>query len=279
MLRPVKKWLSILSLAVMAAMLPTMAKADEEFDSAKWKLQLNGWVSQPAGYFNGASGNGYFDLQKDFGFGNYATFSGRLDWRFKRKHHLTFGVNPVLSSQTTTLTRTIDWQGQTYDIGARVNADIKSLFFSVGYHYDFFRKKQGWLGVVALKHGGYRSHLEGHRERVRRRHGEGTVERLAIRTSTCDRTRFQMVSDTGQWPVLSRGSVHGNVVLRIRQFHFGECGGGISVRKALGCAGRVLVGQPAEDQQLEQQYFAAARTKRTAVWRGVSLGPALAGVY
>jgi hypothetical protein len=133
----------------MAAMLPTMAKADEEFDSAKWKLQLNGWVSQPAGYFNGASGNGYFDLQKDFGFGNYATFSGRLDWRFKRKHHLTFGVNPVLSSQTTTLTRTIDWQGQTYDIGARVNADIKSLFFSVGYHYDFFRKKQGWLGVVA----------------------------------------------------------------------------------------------------------------------------------
>jgi len=145
MFRPVKKWLSIVSLAAMVAMLPTMARADEEFDNAKWRLQLYGWVSQPAGYFNGTGGNGYFDLQKDFGFGNYATFSGRMDWRFKRKHHLTFSVAPVLSSRTATLTRSITWQGQTYDIGASVNAGIKSLFFTPGYQYDFSgRSKGGW---------------------------------------------------------------------------------------------------------------------------------------
>jgi hypothetical protein len=145
---PAKRWLSIISLATIVAVAPTRAKTDEEFDNAKYKLQLNGWVSQPSGYFNGKGGDGYFDLQKDFGFGNYATFSGRIDWRFKRKHHLVFAVTPVISSRTSTLMRTVIWQGQTYDIGAQVNADIKSLFFAPGYQYDFFRKKQGWLGLL-----------------------------------------------------------------------------------------------------------------------------------
>jgi len=122
--------------------------AEAEFDNAKWKLQLNGWISQPSGYFNGQSGNGYFDVQKDFGFGNYATFSGKFDWRFKRKHHLLLGVTPVLSSQTTTLSRTIEWEDVSYDLGARVKADIKSVILSPGYQWDFFRKQQGWLGLL-----------------------------------------------------------------------------------------------------------------------------------
>ena len=95
-------------------------RRDSEFDHAKWKLDTNAWVSAPSGYFNGEGGNGYFDLQRDFGFGNYATFSGKLDWRFKRKHHLLFGATPIVTSQTTTLTRTITWQGRAFDLGAQV---------------------------------------------------------------------------------------------------------------------------------------------------------------
>jgi hypothetical protein len=53
MRRPANKWLSIGSLAVLLALMPVWAKADDEFDSAKYKLQLNGWVSHPTGYFNG----------------------------------------------------------------------------------------------------------------------------------------------------------------------------------------------------------------------------------
>jgi len=104
MSRPANKWLSIGSLAVVLALMSVWAKADDEFDSAKYQLQLNGWVSLPTGYFNGKGGDGYFDLQKDFGFGNYATFSGKLDWRFKHKHHLTFIATPVLRAQTATAT-------------------------------------------------------------------------------------------------------------------------------------------------------------------------------
>jgi hypothetical protein len=66
----------------------------------------------------------------------------------KRKHHFLFAATPVSSSRTTTLSRTIDWQGQTYDIGARVEASVKSLIFSPGYEYDFFRCKAGYLGVL-----------------------------------------------------------------------------------------------------------------------------------
>ncbi|HTP67922.1 MAG TPA: hypothetical protein VMJ35_03390 [Dongiaceae bacterium] len=149
MLRSGRVWVLVVGLAAAMGLIMPEAKAgDEEFDNSKFKLQLNGWVSQPTGYFNGPDHNGYFDLQKDFGFGNYATFSGKLDWRFKRKHHLLFGATPALSSRTTTITRTITWQGQTYDVGARVNADIKSLFFTPGYQWDILRRKSGFLGLL-----------------------------------------------------------------------------------------------------------------------------------
>ena len=140
---------SIVGLCALIAVVPRQVRGDEEeYDNSRYKLQLNGWISAPTGYFNGPSHDGYFDLQKDFGFGNYATFSGKFDWRFKRKHHLLFTATPVISSRTTTLTRTIVWQGQTYDIGARVNADIKSFIFAPGYQWDFIRRKSGRLALL-----------------------------------------------------------------------------------------------------------------------------------
>jgi hypothetical protein len=139
----------VLVLVLLGVLSPFVTcAANDEFDNARWKLQLNAWISAPSGYFNGKSGNGYFDLNHDFGFGNYATFSGTLDWRFKRKHHLLFSSAPVFSSRTTTLTRTITWQGQTYDVGAQTSAHINTLIFSPGYQYDFFRLKQGFLGFL-----------------------------------------------------------------------------------------------------------------------------------
>ena len=141
----VKLWFAISLFAISAS---RVWAADGEFDNAKWKIQANGWISRPTGYFNGNGGNGYFDLERDFGFGDYATFNWKLDWRFKRKHHLLFGGTPVVSSRSTTLTRTIVWQGQTFDLGARTNADVKSLIFSPGYQFDFFRKQHGSLGLL-----------------------------------------------------------------------------------------------------------------------------------
>jgi len=132
------------------SVLPLVAQAgpDDEFDNSRWKIYGSAWISSPTGYFNGANNNGYFDLERDFGFGNYVTFSGKLDWRFKRKHHFLFSATPVVSSRTTTLNRTVIWQDQTFEVGTQVNADVKSLIFSPGYQYDFFRKRQGSLGPL-----------------------------------------------------------------------------------------------------------------------------------
>jgi hypothetical protein len=146
--RPAYLRLCVLALVVFATPISLRANPADELDSSKWKLQLNGWVSSPTGYFNGQNSEGYFDLKRDFGFGDYVTFTGELDWRFKRKHHLLFLTTPVVSSRTTTINRTVSWQGQTYNVGARVDADIKSLLFTPGYQYDFFRLKQGWLGLL-----------------------------------------------------------------------------------------------------------------------------------
>jgi len=136
------------ALALVACLGASATRAQEELDHSKYKLQLNAWVSAPTGYFNGKNREGYFDLQRDFGFGDYVTFSGKWDWRFKRKHHLLFSVNPVVSSRTSTIKRTIDWQGQTFDAGARVESTIRSLIFTPGYQWDFIRRQSFRLGLL-----------------------------------------------------------------------------------------------------------------------------------
>jgi hypothetical protein len=57
-------------------------------------------------------------------------------------------VSPVVSSRTTTLNRTIEFQGVTYDVGATVAADIKSLAFAPGYQYDIIRRNRIVVSVA-----------------------------------------------------------------------------------------------------------------------------------
>ena len=135
-------------LGLMLCFFTSASSAQEEYDHSQFKLDLNCWVSSPSGYFNGKNHEGYFDLQRDFGFGDYATFNGRWDWRFKRKHHLMFSVTPMLSSRTTTLSRTITFQDQTFDVGARVQSSIRSLIFTPSYQWDFLRRHSFWVGLL-----------------------------------------------------------------------------------------------------------------------------------
>ena len=86
--------------------------------------------------------NGSFDLSKDFGFASYSTFSGKVDWRFRRKHHLLLGIFPISSSRTSTLNRTFTFQGQTFDVGARTSANIDSTAYAPGYQYDIIRRNR-----------------------------------------------------------------------------------------------------------------------------------------
>jgi len=131
---------------------PWVRATDDDGDLDAYKIRLTGlwWFSNPTGSFQ-ASGttaqSDSFNLSKDFGFGSYSTFSGRVDWRFKRKHHLIVGIYPITSSRTNTLNRTLTFQGQTFDLGAKVTANIDSSAYAPGYQYDIIRRNRIILGV------------------------------------------------------------------------------------------------------------------------------------
>lgn len=144
-----KRTKEFLALAIFLVSVVTSGYAQDgqDLDNQKWRVEGNCWFSQPSGFFGARGSNNYFDINRDFGFGSYSTFAGSLDYRFGRKHHFLFGITPVNSSRTVTLSQTIDFQGQQFLVGALVSANIKSLNFTPGYQYDIIRRDHGFLGL------------------------------------------------------------------------------------------------------------------------------------
>ncbi len=134
----------LLSLNVPAS----QAVEGEDLDVYKLRVTTLWWFSRPTGSFTGTANSGSFDVNRDLHFGDYSTFTGGVDWRFKRKHHLTFSISPVTNSKTAVIDRVITFQGQTFDIGAQVSTEIKSLSFSPGYQYDIIRRNHGFLAIA-----------------------------------------------------------------------------------------------------------------------------------
>jgi hypothetical protein len=135
---------------LFTALRPVFADGDE-VDRDKLHVRALWWFSKPSGFFKSSANEGgdSIDLQRDLGFGSYSTFSGNVDWRFARKHHLIFAASPVNSTRTTTLSRTIDFEGTTYQVGAQVSTQVHSFVFAPGYQWDFIRRKQGYLALSA----------------------------------------------------------------------------------------------------------------------------------
>lgn len=143
-----KVLLGFVILLTLAA-LPLTAENSNDKDNYRFRINGNWWLDYPTGHFGLQSGNNYFDLKKDFGFNSNSTFTGRFDWRFAHKHHFLLDVSPASMSRSRTLTRTIDFEGETYDIGTQVKAQLKTLSFMPGYQYDFIRADGGYLGLEA----------------------------------------------------------------------------------------------------------------------------------
>jgi hypothetical protein len=122
----------------------------EDLDQYKRRFTGSWWYSQPGGYFDGQNHEGQFDLSKDFHFGSYSTFTGTFDWHFKRKHHLIVGMSPVSYSNTVTITRTVMFQGETYNAGTQATSDVRSLAFAPGYQWDFIRRNRGYVALETV---------------------------------------------------------------------------------------------------------------------------------
>ena len=118
-------------------------------DLDDYKVRMSGvwWYPENSGTIYGSGSQGYFDLQKDFGFTYYPTFNYQLDWRFKRKQHLLFNASVLDNSATRAITRTITFEGKTFTVGTQTTATIKTYSFSPGYQYDFIRRNHGYLAL------------------------------------------------------------------------------------------------------------------------------------
>jgi hypothetical protein len=123
------------------------ASDSRDVDNYKWRVDGSWWFSHPSGTFGVSGSDNYLNLNQDFGFDSYSTFTGKIDYRFRRKHHLLFSFSPVNNSRTVIINRTIEFQGQTYDVGSQLSASLKSLNFSPGYQYDIVRTNHGFLGL------------------------------------------------------------------------------------------------------------------------------------
>jgi hypothetical protein len=125
----------------------TLFAQDEDFDQYKLRLDTFWAYSKPTGTVQGSADNVPVDFEKDLGFNSYSTFAGKLDWKFTRKNHFYVTVSPFYTSHQTTLSRTIVFQGQTFDAGLVTNSDLRAILVAPGYQYDIIRRKRGHLGL------------------------------------------------------------------------------------------------------------------------------------
>ena len=125
------------------------AQDGKDLDAYKFRISANWYFVHPTGSIQGKDNSGTFDLNKDFHFTDYSTFSGSLDWRFARKHHLTFTTSPISFSRTATLNRTVQFSGRTFDVNTQATAEINYLSFAPGYQYDLIRRNHGYVAIAA----------------------------------------------------------------------------------------------------------------------------------
>jgi hypothetical protein len=138
------------ALLTVLTLSPYLHAADpNDFDVYKVRVSGFWFYSSPSGDLQGSTESGVIDLQKDLGFANYSTFSGKLDWKFTHKNHFYLAASPFTQSRQTVLARTIVFQGQTFSVGLVSHAQLKANLYAPGYQYDIIRRNRGNLGLAA----------------------------------------------------------------------------------------------------------------------------------
>jgi hypothetical protein len=141
------KALMRITIFLLAAVALCGVSEGQDLDNYKWRVQGNWLFAHPSGSFGLRGSNSYLDVNKDFGFSDYSTFAGTVDWHFGHKHHFLLSVTPNYNSKTATLNRTLEFDGQTYDVGAQVTASVNDLNVAPGYQYDIIRRDHGFVGL------------------------------------------------------------------------------------------------------------------------------------
>ena len=73
---------------------------------------------------------------------------GRLQIKFAKRHKINFSYLPLNWDGDKVLTRTIEFNGQIYPGGTRVQSEMDLKMFKAGYEYDFISGQVGFLGAI-----------------------------------------------------------------------------------------------------------------------------------
>jgi hypothetical protein len=136
-----------LLLSGAASILRAQEKGSEDLE--KYKLRLDGefFYSSPSGTLQGQALDVPIDFQKDLGFASYPTFGAKVDWKFTRKNHLYVSFGQFNTDHSTTLQRTITFNGTTFNAGLQAQSQLHVFLISPGYQYDIIRRRRGHLGI------------------------------------------------------------------------------------------------------------------------------------
>jgi hypothetical protein len=88
------------------------------------------------------------DAVTDLGFENEKFPDFRVVLRPSKKFKFRFGYTPIKYEAVSTLTRTIVFNGQKYDVGLPVNSRLDWKDWRFGLEYDFIYRDRGYLGFI-----------------------------------------------------------------------------------------------------------------------------------
>ncbi|MGD0623579.1 MAG: hypothetical protein ABSB32_02550 [Thermodesulfobacteriota bacterium] len=113
-----------------------------ELEGRMWNVKLDSTVRVVQ---NGIGSD--VNLVDDLGFDERKNFfEGRLQIKFAGKHKFNLEYIPLKWDADKVVTQTIQFNGQTYTAGTRVQSSVDLKLFKGGYEYDFLAGKYGFLG-------------------------------------------------------------------------------------------------------------------------------------
>ncbi len=118
-------------------------------DPESFKVEVTGsaWVLNSSGTLQ-ASGTP-IDLKRDLGIEqNQPTFLGKLVLKPGRKHRIVIEGTPFRLNGLNTITRTITYHGQTFNVSDTVSSSAQLDYLFAGYQYDVISRPAGHLGFA-----------------------------------------------------------------------------------------------------------------------------------
>ena len=127
-----------------------------EFGVMFWKPSPELTLSTPS-----LSGSGINDVDFVKEFSIKDKFFPEFRAVLGRKHKARVHFVPINYKESTTVQRTIVFQGRTFNVGVPASTDIKWDIWQFGYEWDFVSRKEGFFGLlVDLKYNKIKASIE-----------------------------------------------------------------------------------------------------------------------